>query len=107
MSDPDENLEEADESPPEEVVLPIEDSLDLHAFRPGDVPGVLESYLEAASAAGLSEVRIVHGRGIGVQREVVRSLLGRHPAVASFADAPPEAGGWGATIVLLKPPPSR
>ncbi len=93
-----------DEPPPdpaEEVTLPIEDSLDLHAFAPRDVAAVVESYLEAAVEARLREVRIVHGRGIGVQREIVRAVLARHPAVAGFADAPPERGGWGATVVRL------
>lgn len=83
------------------VPLPIEDSLDLHSFLPRDVRSVVESYLEAAAAAGFPEVRLVHGRGVGVQREIVRSLLARHPLVRSYADAPPERGGWGATIVVL------
>jgi dsDNA-specific endonuclease/ATPase MutS2 len=86
---------------PEEVVLPLEDSLDLHSFRPRDVSSVVEAYLEQAIEAGFSEVRLIHGRGIGVQREIVRSLLARHPGVAGFADAPPERGGRGATIVRL------
>jgi len=63
---------------------------------------VVASYLEAALEAGFQEVRLVHGRGIGVQRESVRALLARHPGVLSFADAPPERGGWGATVVRLK-----
>lgn len=88
---------------PAEVVLPIEDRLDLHAFEPRDVGSVVESYLEAALEAGLDEVRLIHGRGIGVQREIVRSLLARHPAVAGFSDAPAERGGWGATVVRLRP----
>ncbi|HKQ59715.1 MAG TPA: Smr/MutS family protein, partial [Candidatus Polarisedimenticolaceae bacterium] len=91
--------------PPEEVRLPIEDRLDLHAFRPADVRSVVESYLEAAQAQGLREVRLIHGRGLGVQREIVRSLLARHPAVLEFRDAPPERGGWGATLVWLTPRP--
>ncbi len=91
-----------------EVRVPIEDALDLHAFRPRDVASVVEAYLEAALAAGHREVRLIHGRGIGVQREVVRSLLGRHPAVEAFVDAPPERGGWGATVVrLIGPPPPK
>jgi dsDNA-specific endonuclease/ATPase MutS2 len=91
------------EAVPDEVELPLEDFIDLHLFRPRDVRSVVESYLEAAAAAGFREVRLVHGRGVGVQREIVRSLLSRHPAVESFADAPPERGGWGATVVRLKP----
>ena len=90
-----------DDEPPEEVRLPIEDAIDLHAFAPRDVADVVASYLEAAREAGFREVRIIHGRGIGAQRETVRALLARHPHVASFADAPPDRGGWGATIVLL------
>jgi dsDNA-specific endonuclease/ATPase MutS2 len=94
--------DEPDDAPiPEEVVVPIEDALDLHPFRPREVRSVVASYLEAALAAGFREVRLIHGRGIGVQREIVRSLLSRHPAVAEFADAPPQRGGWGATIVRL------
>jgi DNA-nicking Smr family endonuclease len=85
-----------------EIVLPIEDAIDLHAFAPRDVRGVVDAYLEAAHEAGFGEVRIVHGRGIGVQREAVRALLARHPRVRSFSDAPPERGGWGATVVVLR-----
>ena len=89
---------------PEEVRVPIEDSIDLHSFRPKDVRSVVESYLEEAVAAGFGEVRVIHGRGIGVQREIVRSLLKTHPAVASFIDAPPGRGGWGATLIRLRRP---
>ena len=85
----------------EPVVLPIEDALDLHAFSPRDVPDVVRSYLEAARDAGFHEVRIVHGRGIGVQREAVRRILAADPTVEEFGDAPPERGGWGATVVRL------
>jgi DNA-nicking Smr family endonuclease len=89
------------EEEPDPVVVPIEDTLDLHPFAPADVRSVVESYLEAALEAGFREVRLIHGRGIGVQRESVRALLARHPLVAEFRDAPPEAGGWGATLVRL------
>ena len=95
MSDPE------DREPP--VVLPIEDWIDLHAFAPRDVPSVVESYLEAARAAGWREVRIVHGRGKGVQKERVRQLLGRSPLVEHFEEATPERGGYGATVVRLRP----
>lgn len=88
---------------PEEVVLPIEDFLDLHPFRPREVRSVVEAYLEEARDAGFVEVRLIHGRGIGFQRETVRSLLARHPSVTEFFDAPPERGGWGATVVRLAP----
>jgi dsDNA-specific endonuclease/ATPase MutS2 len=87
---------------PDEVVLPIEDSLDLHAFAPRDVAAVVESYLDEAARAGMREVRIIHGRGIGVQREIVRAQLARHPRVASFGDGGPGRGGWGATLVRLR-----
>jgi len=89
---------------PDDVVVPIEDSLDLHPFRPREVREVVASYLEAAEEAGFREVRLIHGRGIGVQREIVRGLLERHPRVASFGDAPPERGGWGATVVRFRGP---
>jgi dsDNA-specific endonuclease/ATPase MutS2 len=88
---------------PDEVVVPLEDHLDLHAFAPRDVRSVTEAYLERAIEAGWTEVRLIHGRGVGVQREIVRSLLSRHPGVAGFRDAPPARGGWGATIVELAP----
>jgi DNA-nicking Smr family endonuclease len=87
---------------PDEIVVPIEDAIDLHAFAPKDVREVVLSYLEAAHSKGWREVRLIHGRGIGTQRELVRALLAAHPQVASFSDAPPERGGWGATIVRLK-----
>ncbi len=90
---------------PEDVQVPIEDFLDLHTFRPRDVRSVVESYLEQAIESGFREVRLIHGRGIGVQREIVHSFLAQHPGVVSFADAPPERGGWGATVVRLAPAP--
>jgi dsDNA-specific endonuclease/ATPase MutS2 len=84
------------------VVIPIEESIDLHPFAPKDIPSVVEEYLEQCCRASLKEVRIIHGRGIGVQRNIVRSVLEKHPLVLSFRDAPVEAGGWGATVVELK-----
>jgi DNA-nicking Smr family endonuclease len=89
-----------DESEP--VRLPIEDSLDLHAFAPKDVRPVVEEYLREAAARGFGEVRLIHGRGIGVQRASVQALLAGHPLVLRFFDAPPERGGWGATVVVLR-----
>jgi len=83
----------------EPVVLEIEDVLDLHTFAPRDVPAVVAAYLAEARAKGFSTVRIIHGKGIGAQRAQVRSLLRQTPFVASFADAPLEAGSWGATVV--------
>jgi len=85
----------------EPVRIPIEDFIDLHPFPPKDIPDVVRDYIEAAHAAGFREVRLIHGRGIGVQRERIRSLLSSHPLVVSFHDAPPERGGWGATEVSL------
>ena len=84
------------------VRIPIEDAIDLHAFAPRDIASVVDEYVTAAHARGLREVRLIHGRGIGVQRSVVRALLSRHPLVSSFAEALPERGGWGATLVSLR-----
>ena len=84
------------------VELEITDSIDLHSFPPRDIPAVVSDYLEEARAKGFREVRIIHGRGIGVQRERVQSLLAKHPLVEGHHDAPPERGGWGATIAYLK-----
>ena len=88
---------------PEEVELPLEDFIDLHPFQPREIPSVVESYLEAAEEAGFTEVRLIHGRGIGVQRERVRSVLTKHPLVEAFTDATSPRGGWGATVVRLRP----
>lgn len=82
--------------------IPIEDRIDLHAFSPKEVVSVVEEYLEEASKQGLRQVRIIHGRGTGTQRRMVRKALSRHPRVEAFGNAPPEAGGWGATLVLLR-----
>lgn len=90
--------------PDEPADVPIEDVLDLHPFAPRDIPSVVEEYLEAAGRRGFGEVRVIHGRGRGVQRAVVHALLARHPLVEGFAEAPPERGGWGATIVRLRRP---
>jgi dsDNA-specific endonuclease/ATPase MutS2 len=84
------------------VQLPITDELDLHSFRPAEVADVVRDYLDAAYAKGIRELRIIHGRGIGVQRRTVQVLLGRDPRVVAFGDAPAEAGGWGATWVRLR-----
>ncbi len=97
--EPEEDQEEPDS---DSVELPIEDCIDLHSFPPAEIPAVVGDYLQAAHARGLVEVRLIHGRGIGVQRERVRSLLSSHPLVHSFHDAPPELGGWGATVARLR-----
>jgi len=90
--------------PPEDepIRIPITDVFDLHSVQPKETAAVVEAYLEEASRLGLKALRIIHGRGIGVQREIVRAVLARTPFVVSYADAPPEAGGWGATIVTLR-----
>jgi dsDNA-specific endonuclease/ATPase MutS2 len=87
---------------PDAVELPIEDVLDLHAFAPRDIGTAVEAYLDAVRQRGFEQVRIIHGRGIGFQREQVRAILSQSPLVSHFADAPPEAGGWGATVVILR-----
>lgn len=80
--------------------IPIEGALDLHPFAPRDIPSVVEEYVSEAHAAGLREVRLVHGRGIGVQRGIVQQTLERHPLVVQFFDDP--ASHLGATIAILK-----
>ena len=87
---------------PEPVRIPITDIFDLHSVPPRDVEGVVEEYLNEANRLGLKALRIIHGRGIGVQREIVRAVLARTTFVAEFHDAPAEAGGWGATVVTLR-----
>ena len=86
---------------PEPVVIEITDVFDLHTIRPREVKAVVEEYLREAHLRGFSVVRIIHGRGIGVQRQIVRSVLSRTEFVVNWSDAPPEAGGTGATIVAL------
>jgi hypothetical protein len=87
---------------PEPVRLEIKDVFDLHSIPPREVRAVVEEYLREAHDKGFPVVRIIHGKGVGVQREVVRSVLARTPFVEHFADAPPEAGGWGATVARLR-----
>ena len=84
------------------VKLPIEDILDLHTFNPKEIPDLLSDYFAACIDVGIYSVRIVHGKGQGILRERVRSILKNHRLVESFRNAPAEAGGWGATIVDLK-----
>ena len=84
------------------VILPIEDHLDLHPFQPKEIASVVEEYLEQCQQSGFREVRLIHGKGKGVQRNIIRALLEKHANVESFHDAPLEAGSWGATIVKLK-----
>jgi dsDNA-specific endonuclease/ATPase MutS2 len=82
--------------------IALSDVFDLHTVRPKDVEEAVEAYLEEANRLGLKALRIIHGRGIGVQREIVRAVLTRTSFVLSYQDAPLEAGGWGATIVTLR-----
>ena len=86
----------------EPVPIPITDVFDLHTVQPKEVEAVVEAYLEEANRLALKALRIIHGRGIGVQREIVRAVLARTPFVLSYQDAPAEAGGWGATLVTLR-----
>jgi len=84
------------------VRVPLEDAFDLHSFHPRDVSSAVGEYLDEARGI-FPEVRLIHGRGIGVQREIVRGLLSRRADVADFFDAPPERGGRGATVVVFRP----
>ena len=91
-----------DESSEAPVEIPINGVLDLHAFRPKDVPEVVDAYLEACLEAGIRDVRVVHGKGIGTIREMVHSRLSKHPLVETFGLGGSGAGEWGATVVRLK-----
>jgi dsDNA-specific endonuclease/ATPase MutS2 len=86
----------------EPIKIPIGDELDLHTFRPQEVSDLLDDYFDECIQAGIFSVRIVHGKGTGALKRRVQAILARHPRVASFKDAPPEAGGWGATRVELR-----
>ena len=87
---------------PEPVEIEITDVFDLHTIPPREVKAVIEEYLRLAHEKEFRCVRIIHGKGIGVQREMVHSILARTPFVSDWTDAPPDAGGLGATIVTLK-----
>ena len=95
MPDPDENPF------PEPVEIEITDSLDLHSFSPSDIRAVVEAYLAEAHKNGFTVVRIIHGKGVGVQREIVRKVLSETDFVKSFKNAPEFSGHWGATIAQL------
>ena len=84
------------------VKIPIEDVLDLHIFKPKEIPDLLSDYFAACIDGGIYSVRIIHGKGQGVLKDRVRRLLKKHPMVSSFSNAPLEAGGWGATLVELR-----
>ena len=83
------------------VLIPIEDWIDLHTFLPQEIPSLLEEYLMECQRKGFKEVRIIHGKGRGVQRNIVHSFLAKSSLVESFRLAPPEAGSWGTTLVTL------
>jgi dsDNA-specific endonuclease/ATPase MutS2 len=105
MTDPENDDSLDPENPfPDPFVIPIEESIDLHLFRPSEIGDVVEGYLEAAIEKRFREVRLIHGRGKGVQRDRVQRLLLKHPGVERFADAPGDRGGWGATIAWLRVP---
>jgi DNA-nicking Smr family endonuclease len=97
------NHQESDhDSELEAFRIPVEDSIDLHTFSPKETSAIVKEYLIEAHKKGFREVRIIHGRGIGTQRGIVRSTLANHPLVKGFKDALPESGGWGSTVVWLK-----
>jgi len=85
----------------EPIEIPIDGVLDLHTFHPKDLPDLLEDYLSLCLERGILSVRVIHGKGIGVQKARVRALLSRNPIVRGFKDAPEQYGGWGATLVEL------
>ena len=85
------------------VDFPIDGTLDLHTFRPGEVKDLLPEYLNECRTRGILEVRIIHGKGTGVLRQTVHAILKKMPEVASFRLADGQSGGWGATVVLLRP----
>jgi DNA-nicking Smr family endonuclease len=89
----------------EPIQLPIDGVLDLHTFKPGEVKELVLDYLAACQERGILRVRIIHGKGIGHLRRTVHALLAKHPEVISFALAGEHFGGWGATIVQLRPKP--
>ncbi len=91
------------DSGPEVVSIPIEDWIDLHTFSPKEIPSLLQEYLLECQKRGFKQVRIIHGKGKGVQMRIVHSFLRKSPMVESFKLAGPEGGGWGATIVYLRP----
>jgi DNA-nicking Smr family endonuclease len=95
-------MTDADSPFDQPIVVPIEDHLDLHPFQPKEIASVVEEYLAQCRQAGFRQVRLIHGKGQGVQRNVIRALLEKNLQVESFHDAPLEAGSWGATILILK-----
>jgi len=94
--------DDADADPDAPVIVELGDTLDLHAFRPADVRTLVPDFVDDAAARGLTEIRIIHGKGTGALRRSVHALLERHPLVAAFRLAD-DRGGWGATVVTLRP----
>jgi dsDNA-specific endonuclease/ATPase MutS2 len=92
----------ADDLDDDPVAIPITDTLDLHPFRPNEIRGVAREYLTEARSKGFRQVRLIHGRGVGMQRENIRTLLATLDFVEGFQDADGSGGGWGATVVVLK-----
>lgn len=84
------------------IRIPIEDVLDLHTFQPRDIPDLLNAYFSECIKEGIFSVRVIHGKGKGIQKRQVHQILDKHPLVRGYRDAPPEAGGWGATLVTLE-----
>jgi DNA-nicking Smr family endonuclease len=98
------STDDDDDFDPERAVdLPLDGVLDLHTFHPRDVSDLVPTWLAACREHGLTELRIVHGKGQGVLRRTVHAILAREPSVLAFKTAPEARGGWGATLVTLKP----
>jgi len=95
--------DEQDFDPEEPVELPIDGVLDLHTFSPRDVPDLVPGYLDECRARGILEVRIIHGKGTGTLRRTVHAILARREDVIAVTSAPAHRGGWGATLVTLRP----
>jgi len=96
-----------DDNPfPDTIVIPIEESIDLHLFLPREIRDVVEGYIEAAIEKRFREIRLIHGRGKGVQRANIRRFLQGDPRVERFEESSPDRGGWGATLAWLRNPES-
>ncbi len=96
--------DETDDFSPEDAIhMPIDGTLDLHTFSPKELPGLLDDYFSECREQGILDVRVIHGKGKGILRDRVRSILTKHPSVAEFSTGSHGSGGWGATLVRLKP----
>jgi DNA-nicking Smr family endonuclease len=89
------------DNPDDPIHLPIDGTLDLHTFNPKEVPDLLNDYIDACLESGIYEIRIIHGKGKGILRDRVHSILKTHPQVANFS-LDPGSSGWGATIIQLR-----